>query len=206
MFVTEADYIVPDYQIANLDSVINAFIEFVDREEKDELRRIMGRVLGNAFIAAVVAQPDPNQLVDKWKSLYVGAEYVNEFDGKHYYWEGMKSAFKPYIYARWEKTQGNFNTGSGAGESKSENSTVVTNARRIVNAFNEYSDKVAGALKNRSCYKVRGGTWSTIDTLFGYLWNSGDVYVDLLAPDYTNIQTYLRERATNPGRMNVFSL
>lgn len=203
MFVTEADFIVPDYALPNLGDVINAFIAFEKRECEDELKRIMGRKLGEAFIAAIVAQPDPQQLEDKWKSLYLGAEYLSSFDNKHYNWDGMVAAFKPYIYARWEKTQGNFNTGSGASESKTENSTVVTNARRIVNAFNEYSDKVAGTLEH--CLH-RPNIWSTKNTLFGYLWNSGETYVDLLFPDYTDIQGYLRARAKHPGRMNFLSL
>jgi hypothetical protein len=197
MFTTAEDFQIAPYRLPNLDADQN-FAGFINQEEAERLKKLLGRTLYNAFIEGLysdvenLTQRDENDIAQRWKDLRDGVEYT--YGGYTYYWEGMNKMLKPYIYSKWitHDTE-KYNGSGGVNTAASENATVSGPAGLIVRAFNEFAH-----LCGNECRQE--------DTLYGYLFNSGETFVNDIGDDYTSIQVYMSCKFQDPGNMNIFNI
>lgn len=196
MFITAEDFNVLPYRLPDLDEN-EEFSDFVQAEEIDRLRKILGRSLFDAFIAAcfvltdgVYTAKDNEDIDQRWLDLRDGAEYA--YCDVVYNWQGVVKALKPYIFSKWITYSTEEFKGVGVVIPNTENATVVSPAGTIVRAFNEFSLLVGNECRME-------------DTLYGYLYNSEEAFTDSIG-DETSIQVYLVRRFQNPGSMNIFNL
>lgn len=187
MFVTAQDFDTPPFQLANLDKVSNTFTDFVTEQEKEQLKKLLGKPLYDAFIEGL-EDLTPEQ---RWIKLRDGDVY--EYIDVEYEWFGMKSLLKPFIYSQWLRYTYQAHTGIGIIVPKAENSSVILPSAEIMRGVNKLSD-IAG-----NCRSVR-------NTLFGYLYNSGDIFSDVIPDKFTDIKEYLNFYYQEPGRINAFDL
>lgn len=184
-FVAPEDFVGPEYQIPNLDRE-GEFLVQAGKWEKKFLYDTFGRSFTDAFYAGYLAATE-----QRWADLANGVAYTA--DGYGYTWVGMKEMFIPYIYDKWIEFTVDNTSGSGIVEPKTENGTIVSPRRRMVNAWNAMAEKCG----NHCEYQ---------DTLFGYLYFSEDLFTDSLGAQYTDIKTYLANKFCDPGKMNLFDL
>lgn len=128
---------------------------------------------------------------DKWLKLKNGDVY--NYSGRPYKWSGLKKLLVPYLYSYWVREHSDDFTGVGVVAANSENSTVISPGVRISTAYNDFA-RQAGKLSAQE------------NSLFGYLYNSGDTFAEDLPEAVTTIQTYLDYYFKAPGRTNVFNL
>lgn len=227
MFVTIQDFVEPPYELPNIDAN-ERFPTYSDKQEKEMLRKILGLLLYEAFIIGVENLPEEwevgsyaldalvvygseiyksaiadnvdtpgetgNWLLqpeDRWLKLKVGQKY--KYAGKTYEWVGMLKTFQPYIYSLWVVEGVDSNSGLGVVQSKAENADVVTGFRRVCGGHNAFADLV-------------GNVDELKDTLYGYLYNSADKFLDIVVDEYSTIKDYLDETFKYPGRKNAFNL
>jgi hypothetical protein len=198
MFITAEDFNTPPYRLPNLDESTE-FSDFVQQEELDRLRKVLGRTLCDAFLAGLFTLADDvytaineDDIEQRWKDLRDGKAYTGQ-DGKSYYWEGLEKTLKPYIFSAWIKADSEkYNGAGGVGTPLAENMTVGSPAGIIVRAFNQYSLLIGNECRME-------------DTLYGYLYNSGEDFTDSIG-DFTTIAEYLAYNFQDPGKMNVFNL
>jgi|SRR6478735_9033617 len=184
-FVQPSDYSGPDYQIPNL-SQESSFLAYADRQERKLLMSLLGRSLKDAFYSGYEAGTE-----QRWIDLGNGVAY--EVNGKPYKWEGMNTMLKPFVYSRWIKhTATNLST-SGVTIPKIENAELIGPRERIIESYNEASDFI-------------GNECNQYNTLFGYLFNSGDTFIDSLGSGYTDIKVYMYDYFVDPGKMNFLDL
>ena len=189
MFVESTDLDIPPYDLPDLSSS-STFEPFVDMHEESRLEKLLGRKLYEDFIAGL-AEVTPAQ---KWVDLAVGVEYqINDIT---YKWKGMDKMLIPFIHQQWIKdVLIDSTTSAGVTLAKHENSDVISPSRKVVKSFNDFA-MLAGYDK---CQEK--------NTLWGFLWYSGDTYLDsATAVGYTDIQHYLENEVELPGLMNVFNL
>lgn len=198
MFLTAEDFNLLPFSIPNLsedDGMGNTFAAFIDEQEESILRKILGTLLYESFISGLFdiggnAVPEIN-IEQRWKDLRDGLLYV--YKVKTYRYFGIKKILKGYIYAHWTKYQAENNSGIGSTISKSENSEVVQPLNQFVYGYNDYV-KYLGSFNKRK------------NTLYGYLSESLEIYMDVL-PNYSNIKNYLRTECIFPSvEANVFGL
>lgn len=198
MFTTAEDFQTAPYRIPNLD-VDQNFADFINQEEGERLKKLLGRTLYNAFIDAcftladgVYTAKDDGDIAQRWKDLRDGVEYT--YGGYTYYWEGMVKMLRPYIYSTWIRHDTEkYNGSGGVNVPASENSTVSAPAGLIVRSFNEFAH-----LCGNQCRQE--------DTLYGYLFNSGETFADDIGDDYSDIQVYMSCKFQDPGNMNIFNI
>jgi hypothetical protein len=197
MFITAEDFNINPYRLPNLDANED-FASYVDQEEQSVLKKILGRTLYDAFIAAcfteadgVFTAKDDADIDQRWKDLRDGVDY--RYNNKTYHWDGMFKTLKPYIYAKWTIITTDSHSGAGIVIPIAENADVISPAQRIVRGWNEFALYVG----NQSLLK---------DTLYGYLYNSADTFLDDIGEDYTSITAYLSDRFEDPGTMNTLNL
>jgi hypothetical protein len=193
MFLVAEDFDDYPYTLPNLERVENSFQDFVDFEEENALRKVLGNFLYEEFVAAIAAvtEDPPVPLSERWVKLKDGTDYL--YLTKSYKWVGVKKLLKPYIYAKWTIKESDNQNGSGVSVPKTENSTVISSGQRIARGYNDYS-------------RLSGHNYQMRATLFGYLYNSGELYLDVVSDEYKTIQEYLRFNYKDPGLMNMFSL
>jgi hypothetical protein len=197
MIVTVQDFDVPPYDIPDAVEVQNSLQDFIDLEEAAVLKKILGRLLYDAFKAALdaslLAPPNTVVMPDRFLNLMNGDVY--RYKDIEYKWEGMAVMLKPYLYSVWTRDHVTAVTSSG-GESSAnlENGEKVNPARRIVDSWNVFSTHA-------------GSQHRCIDNLFGYLYNSGTTYEDIVTPKgYDTFLSYLMRNFKSPKRMNIWSL
>jgi hypothetical protein len=196
MFLTAEDFNVLPYRLVNIDKADNGFYPFLDEQEEEILRKILGGSLYEAFVNGLYTDGDISTPIDednieqRWKDLRDGAlySYNNRTSWK---WEGMQKLLKPYIFSQWVDAKAIQLAESGAMIAQAENSDVVSPAYMIVKGYNKFSTLV-------------GNYCSLQNTLYGFLYNSEDTYTDSMGEDYTDIQTYLSEQFQSPGKINTF--
>jgi hypothetical protein len=198
MFVSASNFNVVPYKLPGLDigDALTEFPAYIIQEVEDRLVKIIGRTLYDAFIegcfqADGVTAKDDADIEQRWKDLRDGVAY--RYNDKPYYWEGMEKLFTPYIYSMWTRDTADSHTKNGITVPVNENSTTISPAMRISRAFNAFS-----VLVGSECLHE--------DTLYGFLYNSGDTYLDVVADDYSSIQSYMTEVFKNPGNMNAFGI
>lgn len=201
MFVTIDDFKLPPYELANLKEMVNSFNQFIEEQEADCLKTLLGDSFYDAFVQGLAVLPAPEQ---RWVDLRDGVKYIGPNGQIKYTWVGMKKIMRPYIVAMWTKYTYDSNSGIGVVVPKAENGEMKNPSARIVERYNEFSDLV-----HDDYYEYNSGPWSftNYNTLYGYLYYSGTLYDDVVTPDgYSNFRYYLSENFQCPGRMNVFGI
>jgi hypothetical protein len=197
MFTTAEDFNLQPYRLPNLDAD-ESFADYINQEEQDRLKKILGRTLFDAFMNGLYSDVEnltprvEDGIEQRWKDLRDGVDYI--YGGKTYQWDGMVKMLKPYIYSMWITHDAEKYNGSGAVTvPNSENGTTAGPQALIVRAFNEFS-----LLCGNECRHE--------DTLYGYLFNSGETFADDIGEDYTSIMDYMSFNFKDPGRMNIFNI
>lgn len=200
MLVSVASFTIPPYVLPNITEDTVKFVSFSQAEEIKRLRKILGRSLCDAFIAAAftlgtdgvyIAKVDAD-IDQRWKDLRDGVAYTGE-DGITHYQEGLTQMMKAYIYSQWIAFDTDkYNGDGGVNQSASENASVVSPAGLIVRAFNEFSLYVGNECRMKN-------------SLYGYLYTSEEKFTDSIG-DYTSITEYLSDHFVNPGNINAFNL
>jgi hypothetical protein len=193
MFVTAQNFDDYPYNLPDLDNVENSFQDFVDLEEEEMLYRVLGRLLYEEFKVHMLALVDDPivPLPDRWAKLLNGTTYT--YRGRVFRWLGMVKLITPYIYSRWTTVTSDSHNGAGITVPKTENSTVISPGQRISRAHNVFS-------------RMSGHNRSMVSTLYGYLYNSGDVYLDVVVSENATIQEYIRLNYQDPKLVNMFNL
>lgn len=188
-FIASTNFDIPPYNLFLLNQA-NSFSDFCTVNERDELTRLLGHKLYDAFVAglAVVSPATPDQ---RWIDLRDGVAYT--YLSHTYKWKGMVKMLTPYIYSMWTRDTFQFTTQVTVVQAKVENGQTVSPERKIVQAYNDY--KV-----------IAGDECNLKDTLFGYLKTSGTKYLADVGSEYNSIEEYLNEWFKDPGTMNVFNI
>jgi hypothetical protein len=206
MFTTAEDFFKTPYLIPNVDSEGSAFLSFVDEQEEKRLKKILGRELYDAFKAGLYETDEEGEFVldedenlipleeevieQQWKDLRDGNSYT--YNDKVFYWDGMVELLKPYIYSEWIRYNAEkYNGSGGINIPSSENSTVASPAGLVVRGYNDFS---------RLC----GNECEQENTLYGYLYNSDQIFIDDIGEDYDSITAYMSAKFCDPGKLNLF--
>lgn len=227
--VSASDYSIPPYTIPLSEEVAVGFSGFVLEEQENILKKILGRLLYSAFDAgitwtvewsattsyaldALVVSGDKlykslqaanlnHALTDaawwvevtdnRWFKLYYGSEYTE--NSKTYSYGGIKALIKPYIYSEWLAATFDNHSGNGIVVANNENAEMISPRSRIVKSWNDF-------------YKRVGNCHSVHDTLYGYLYNSDDTYLDVVEDEYSTITEYMSDAIVDVGTKNVFDL
>jgi hypothetical protein len=189
MFVVATDFDIPPYSIPNLQGN-NSFPEYVDNAEAEILKSLLGHSLYESFVEGL-GTDYPDQ---KWVDLRDGDTYL--FCNKTYEWAGMKKMLIPYVYQEWLYDTWDTYTGIGVVSGNSKNAKPVNPKRRIVNAYNMFSDMAGGHCQERN-------------TLYGYLnaiASTGDTFDGTFDSTFGTFKQYLRHNFKDPGTKNIFNL
>ena len=190
MFIVAQDYDTPPFALPNLDEVENSetFEDFVDEQEEEILRGLLGDVLYEAFIVGI---DNDEELIDqRWKDLRDGVSYDDE-DGKSRRWKGVYKLLKPAIFARWLSVYPSTITGNGVVVVEGENSTAINPSIVIAEGQNEF-------------FRIAGESQYQPSTLYQYLYLSGEKYLADVATESDDIQDYVEENFVSPGLDNEF--
>jgi hypothetical protein len=133
------------------------------------------------------------ELPNRWLALLNGDRYT--YNGKVYYWDGMKKMLVPYLFSKWADDNAQVLTGSGTVEGKNENSKQVGPSRLISKAYSDFGSR-AGAFKDKK------------NSLYGYLFSftSTSTFDDSFDESFTNFASYLNYFFVDPGSRNIFGL
>lgn len=191
MFVNIADdFNTEPYTLPNVQDN-SSFEDFVNAEEKKILIKLFGKFFYDALIEGLLADP----IEERWSNLRDGYTYTHF--NKTYYWEGLKSMLIPYIYYRWLKCNTSHTTGVGVVIANTENSTISTPVYKMQEAWNEFVGIVIGT------YQYGYGN----NSLYGFLYNSGDVYIDVYPEnEYSDFKVYLYDWFNFPEFNNALGI
>jgi hypothetical protein len=204
MFVTQANFQIPPYQIPNLSDVSATFDAYITQEEEEVLRAVLGNLFYDAFVVGLATDPVP----DRWQKLKDGDSFT-ALDGLTYRWVGMTKMLTPYIYSQWVRDNYDTLTSTGVVISKNENSEVINPSLRISRAFNKFSDIVGGEYPyNWVYFPCVGRRYSDCyNTLFEYLYaKHADFDADVTGGGYGDFHQYLMREFMPPGKMNIFNI
>jgi hypothetical protein len=204
MFVTQANFQIPPYQIPNLSDVSATFDQYIAEQEEDVLRSIMGNLFYEAFVAGLALDPIP----ERWQKLRDGESFT-ALDGLKYKWVGLTKTLTPYIYSQWLRDNYDTLTSTGVVVSKNENSDVINPSLRIAQSFNKFSGYIGGEYAyNWLYFPCIGRSYSeTYNTLFEYLYaKHEDFNADVTGGGYGDFHQYLLREFMPPGKMNIFNI
>lgn len=187
MITTEKDYQILPYNLPDLsgtDGSVYTFSKFVDENEEEILRKLLGHDLFDEFKAGIA--PEPYLIETKWAQLLDGVYYNIEGYDTKYKWGGMKRMLVPYIYAQWTKRTATTHGKNGIVFPKAENSTVIGPKISFVEAMIDFGK--------------RAGSWCNVkDSLYGFLVSKSPDY-NSPTPEYTNWKW------CDPGFENLYGL
>lgn len=137
---------------------------------------------------------------NRWLKLSVGTKYT--VSGKTRKWVGMAEMLKPFIFAQWLETNTDNNTGVGLVVAETENSSPISPAVRICRAWNEFVDMSARLY----CGKTNVDYWRgvMVGNMYDYIYNSSDVYFNVVDSEYSTIADYISNNFVYPGKRNTF--
>jgi hypothetical protein len=139
-FAVEGDkYLIPNILTGDVD-----YEDYIDSEEEDILRTILGDVLYEQFIIGI-NEVIPDQ---KWVDLRDGAFYT--YNSKQYKYRGLIYTLKPYIYSQWISDNFNNLAALGVVLPTVENGETISPATEIVLAYNEFVSRLGGVCKRRN--------------------------------------------------------
>lgn len=198
MFITSEDFLIRPFVLKNIDAE-TTFQSYVNEQEEDRLKKILGRLLFDAFKAGLYQTDEDGEFVltddgeltaidegvieQRWKDLRDGVEYT--YNDKPFYWEGMAKTLKPYICAMWLKDNPDETIPDV------ENQLYKGPVDKIIKGWNEFS-------------RLIGNSCNMENTLYGFIYNSGDTYLDVVSDHYGSIIEYLDDVFQDPGKMNHF--
>lgn len=137
MSIINASYFIGELNIPNTDKVdvLENLQFFIDRYEKEYLRKVLGVDLYNDFIDGI----DP--IIEPWLSLKNGKDFVN-LQGRLTQYFGLanddkQSPLANYVYYHFQKNAYTQSTGVGETQSKTENATVVSPGAKMEKAWND---------------------------------------------------------------------
>lgn len=233
MFLTSANFNAYPYQLPNLSEEDDAadFQSFIDATEEKYLKEILGLDLYNALAlfmeqayavwaagtsydtGAKVEYADKlwTSLVDnnlgnapeeganweedeegtRWVVLKNGGPYQDGND-KTRQWLGMVELLKPLVYSERLRDNEETSTASGVVRAELENGRAGDARPKIVDAWNAF-------------VVVAGNSCTNRNTLYGYLYYSGELYGDSIG-GYSTIQEYLTEETIEQETLNEFDL
>jgi len=194
MFLTSENFNIEPYRLSNIDGDED-FIALINKHEKQALIKILGRLLYDALIAGlfdmdeqgVYTPKGEDDIEQRWKDLRDGIRYT--YSDKPYFYDGIIELLTPFIFSIKMKYSVRAKTSSGTVVTQKENANAVDSSLEIANAYNNYSSKVGNYCEQK-------------DTLFGYLYTSGDMYFDVVSDNYDSITAYMDDVFKAPGRMN----
>ena len=211
MFIVAADFETPPYNLPNLNDN-TSFEDFVEEQEEEILRQLLGDSLYEAFIEGLEEDPIPQ----RWIDLRDGKSYT--YNDKTYKWKGIKKMLKPFIYSQWVRHDTDTATGVGIVVGNAENSQVINSSHRIAFSWNHFS-RLAGNTDDMELgignfydhfYYPYFNVWYTPafkNTLLGFLYTSESTYTaDLPADEYADIIDYLRNNFESPGYLNQMGI
>lgn len=159
MIVSLADFETRPYRIPDQEENRDLESYLADKEE-EVLRKLFGTALYNDFIAGIGA----GSPLQKWIDLRDGTTYT--FGGVEYEYKGLVDLLVPCLFAFWVKENSDKYTNSGTvRNSPTMNSTSVSPARRISEAYSKFCDKV-------------GSECEYCDTLYGFILANDSDYDD----------------------------
>lgn len=232
-FISTEDFNVQPYNLPAKALSGNNFPDFATRKEEEILRSLLGDLLYEAFVEAWDELPDlwdedqiyvvddevvygdstwksltaensgntPEEgenwtLLDgenKWLKLYAGERYTMS-GTRSFNWKGMNTMLVPYIYSQWlNDTANGVNVTNTTAIPKAENAEAVSPITTVCREFNNFS-----AIAGNSC--------DMKNTLYGYLYYSGETFLEDVEEEYSTFIAYLRDNFQNPGEMNPLNL
>jgi hypothetical protein len=145
MFIESTDFLTIPYKIPNQPETRD-FVDFIEAEEANILKEILGLALYNELISAWETSGEPDQV---WTDLVEGEEYTqNEI---LYEYKGLVDLLVPEIYSRWVKVNYRKLTSSGVVTNLGQQNTETNNPDvEFAQAHNVYVKKVGNScnLKN----------------------------------------------------------
>lgn len=189
MFITAEDFNIRPFRLTNIDADEN-FAPFVNEQEQDRLKKILGSLLYDAFMDGLYSDVDnltprdENVIEQRWRDLRDGVVY--QYNDKSYHWEGMTKAFRPYIFSMWKR----HNPDEVIPDS--ENATNIGTGQNIEKGWNAFADLIGNQREQKN-------------TLYGYLYNSADTFLDVVEDEFDTITAYMLEMFGDPGRMNFIN-
>lgn len=154
-FAVEGDkYLIPN---VTTDEDID-YTTYIESEEEDILRTILGDALYEEFKAGLAVLPTVDQ---KWIDLRDGKVY--NYNSKPYTYRGIKYVLKPYIYSQWISDNFNNLAKLGVNLPTLENGETISPATEIVLAYNEFVRRLGDSCKQRG-------------TMYGFLSANPTVY------------------------------
>lgn len=135
ILVSLSDFVFP-YVIPNASRMENTLSTFIQNEQENILREVLGDKLYEDFITGIsVATPQ-----QKWVDLRDGKSFI--YAGHTHLWKGMKSVLRPWIYSKWVRYNITHFTGIGTVKSDAENSMVISSVFVEATFHNEAADNV----------------------------------------------------------------
>lgn len=122
MFLTKANFDVLPYNIPAGELNLNTFQTFVNANEEEILRKLLGHKLYDQFIEGL-EDDYPETNFPEMVALRDGGYY--DYEGVQQQWKGMVEMLKPYINSRWIYENIETYTKSGMTSAKVENSNVI---------------------------------------------------------------------------------
>lgn len=229
MFLTSANFNAYPYQLPNLEEEDEAadFQAFINTVEETRLREVLGDDLYEALVAymalnvgvwvagsydqgvkkehvnkvwtcdadGTVTEPGvagwtEDETLTRWVELKNGVDY--EYNDKDYHWDGLVKLLKPVVYSDKLRDLEDSAGSVGVVVATSENTAKGQAAIKICDSFNEFV-RIAGDYCNQK------------DTLFGFFYNSGDLFSDSIG-DADDIQEYLMSETEPQKDINEFDL
>lgn len=146
---------------------------FIDACEVKAMKAILGINLYNEYIEGLTEDP----IEERWTQLRDGTTYV--YNIKTYEYGGLIDLLRPYIFSEWVRENRDKFMSVGTVRAEATDTKAVSPDSRIIEAYNDYCDKV-------------GGNLAQAGTLYGFLTNSEH--------DYSSLQF------TKPFTLNKFGI
>ena len=157
------------------------------------------------------SQPDINptywtkQPVNRWVRFIYGDTYL--YYNRPQKWYGMKRIVRPLIYYLWVRYNYDSPGVAGNAQQNTENATVISFAKRLKDAWNEYAELAAGDWPN--VFDDATQLWPELEnSLYGYLFLTDSTWADLVVPytGFASFRAYLAYSFVYPGKSNVFGI
>lgn len=173
-------YFIGDIQLPNLDKVPNNISAAIVRYEKEIFIKLLGYQLWKEFTDALADAP-----AQKWLDLRDGKDFELEYNGRTYtlHWNGFENTDKIsliayYVYFKFRETTNIVTSGIGDVKGKGENSVIVDDYPKMVNAWNEMVDLYGYVPKryheNWSMDTLR--VYNPMPSAYNFLYANKDIY------------------------------
>lgn len=179
MSLIDSSYFVGELDIPNIDQRPNSIQDSIDKYEKEVLIILLGQKLYTAFIDGLGA----STVDQKWTNLRDGVDFILPYSGHdvELKWNGLVNADKIsfiayYVYYKIRYEELSTTTSVGEVRGKVENSELVNESRKMLNAWGKFID-----LYGELVYSENGVNDIRVDAAycFSKYSNTYDTYNDL---------------------------